>query len=54
MSGELPCGLCANREDHEPHVHNSLTLGRFRCTADQSEREPFRSEQRRRAVNPPR
>lgn len=42
-----PRGLCANREDHAPHFHNSKTLGRFYCTADQTQREPYRSERRR-------
>jgi hypothetical protein len=41
-------GLCANRDDHEPHKHTSTTLGDFWCTADQDEREPYRSERRRR------
>ena len=39
-----PTGLCANREDHEPHDHYSQTLGAFWCTADQSQREPNRSQ----------
>jgi hypothetical protein len=28
-TGEEPDGLCANREDHAPHLHDSPTLGRF-------------------------
>lgn len=40
-------GLCANKDDHVPHLHRSSTLGRYWCTADQSQREPYRSEQRR-------
>jgi hypothetical protein len=47
-TGEEPDGLCADREDHRPHLHDSATLGRFWCTADQDQREPYRSEQRRR------
>lgn len=46
-AGAVPGGLCANREDHAPHVHDSATLGTFWCTADQSQREPGRSERRR-------
>lgn len=46
-TGEEPDGLCANREDHQPHLHDSASLGRFWCTADQQDREPFRSERRR-------
>lgn len=44
----LPEGLCGNREDHEPHVHESATLGRFWCSADQSKRLPYAAERRRR------
>lgn len=46
-TGEEPDGLCANRQEHQPHLHDSASLGRFWCTADQSQREPFRSERRR-------
>lgn len=46
-TGEEPDGLCADRTDHRPHLHDSATLGRFWCTADQSHREPYRSEARR-------
>ena len=44
----VPSGLCANRNDHKPHIHNSNTLGRFWCTADQTTRLPFAAEARRR------
>lgn len=44
----LPLGLCGNRGDHEPHEHESSTLGKFWCHADQSRREPHYSEHRRR------
>lgn len=44
-----PEGLCGDRGDHAPHIHHSPTLGSFWCTADQSQREPFRSEQLRKA-----
>lgn len=44
---DYPKGLCGNRDEHAPHKHNSLTLGRFWCTADQMDREPGRSEFRR-------
>ena len=43
----LPLGLCGNRGDHEPHEHESSTLGAFWCHADQSKREPHNSEYRR-------
>lgn len=39
-------GLC---EDHRPHFHTSKTLGRFWCTADQSQRQPFKAERLRAA-----
>lgn len=42
----LPEGLCGNREDHGPHVHNSTSLGRFWCHADQARRLPFAMERR--------
>lgn len=42
-----PLGLCGDRGQHLPHLYESATLGRFWCTADQSHREPFRSERRR-------
>lgn len=28
---ELPRGQCGSRDEHEPHVHDSPTLGTFRC-----------------------
>lgn len=46
-TGEEPDGLCANKGDHRPHLHDSASLGRFWCTADQSQREPYRSERLR-------
>jgi hypothetical protein len=49
-TGEEPDGLCPDRTDHAPHLHDSPTLGRFWCTADQSQREPGRSERRRHAA----
>jgi hypothetical protein len=48
-TGAEPDGLCPNREDHPAHLHNSPTLGEFWCTADQTQREPFRSERLRAA-----
>ena len=42
-----PEGLCADRTPHEPHLHESESLGRYWCTADESQREPGRSERRR-------
>lgn len=41
-----PEGLCGNRQDHEPHVHESESLGRFRCHADQTKRLPFALERK--------
>ena len=49
MSFELPRGLCANRTDHAPHLYSSGSLGTFWCTANQDDREPYRSERWRRA-----
>jgi hypothetical protein len=42
-----PEGLCGDRAEHPAHLHESASLGRFWCTADQSQREPWRSERRR-------
>lgn len=42
-----PLGLCNNREDHEPHDVYEGSLAPFRCTANQTQREPYASEQRR-------
>lgn len=41
-------GHCGAREPHTPHDHVSVTLGAFRCSGDPTEREPYRSEVRRR------
>jgi hypothetical protein len=43
----LATGLCANKEDHVPHLVTKGTLAPFMCTADQTPREPNRSELRR-------
>lgn len=45
----LRAGLCANKEDHEAHLVVIGALAPFWCTAVQSDREPWRSEQRRKA-----
>lgn len=50
-TGHEPDGLCADRGEHRAHLHDSGTLGRFWCTADQSQREPWRSERRRAALS---
>lgn len=42
-----PAGLCPSRKDHRAHPYKSETLGTFWCTADQTQREPYRSERRR-------
>jgi hypothetical protein len=31
---KLPNGRCGSKDKHEPHPHNSGTLGRFYCTAN--------------------
>jgi hypothetical protein len=41
-----PTGLCGNREDHDPHMHESTSLGVFWCEADQSKRLPYAMERR--------
>lgn len=41
-------GLCADKEDHDPHLVLTGSLAPYWCTAIQSTREPFASEQRRR------
>jgi hypothetical protein len=46
MSAELVIGLCGDRSDHEPHVHDSTSLGRFFCHADQTKRLPYAMERR--------
>lgn len=43
-TGHEPDGLCADRTPHRAHLHDSPSLGRFWCTADQGQREPGRSE----------
>lgn len=43
-----PEGLCGDRTEHPAHLHESPSLGRFWCTADQDQREPWRSERRAR------
>ena len=45
--GQLPQGLCGDREEHEPHRHESGSLGVFWCTADQTQRLPYAAEHRR-------
>jgi len=44
---KLPIGLCGNREDHDPHRHESTSLGVFWCSADQTTRLPFAAGQRK-------
>lgn len=41
-----PEGLCGDRTEHAPHLHESASLGRFWCTADETDREPGRSQRR--------
>jgi len=40
-------GLCANKEDHEPHPVKTGSLAPYWCCANQCAREPYASEQRR-------
>lgn len=42
----IPVGLCGNRQDHEPHFHESTGLGLFYCHADQDKRVPFAMERK--------
>lgn len=42
----FPVGLCGNRADHAPHLHDSTSLGRMWCEADQTKRLPFAMERR--------
>lgn len=42
-----PRGLCGVKAEHFPHVVHTGSLAPFFCTADQSQREPGRSERRR-------
>jgi hypothetical protein len=44
-------GLCTDRSDHQPHEVNSAVFGWFWCHADQTKREPYASEQRRKGVS---
>lgn len=39
-------GLCGNKTDHEPHLHQSNSLGIFWCHANQTRRLPFALEKR--------
>lgn len=43
----VPKGLCARRDEHEPHIVSEGSLASYWCTADQLDREPTRSERRR-------
>ncbi len=45
-TGREPDGLCGDRGEHRAHLHDSASLGRFWCTADQAQREPGRSQRR--------
>lgn len=44
----LPRGLCANKDDHDPHAVLEGSLAPYWCSADQRERLPFAAEERRR------
>jgi hypothetical protein len=47
MLESLPKGLCPDRDRHDGHEYLSSSLGRFWCTGDPDDREPYRSERRR-------
>jgi len=42
----VPLGLCARRDDHQPHLKISGSLAPYWCTANQRERLPFAAERR--------
>lgn len=42
----VPVGLCGNKEDHDPHIHESRSLGTYFCHADQSRRLPYCLEEK--------
>jgi hypothetical protein len=44
---DLPMGHCGDPNWHDFHIHTSNTLGTFECSGDPNDKEPFRSEQRR-------
>jgi hypothetical protein len=46
-TGHEPDGLCGNRTPHPAHMVREGTLAPFWCTANESQREPGRSERRR-------
>jgi hypothetical protein len=45
-------GLCAQKDDHPPHLVVTGSLAPYWCTAIQTDRQPFKGEQeqRRRAL----
>lgn len=45
-----PEGLCANRDDHKPHLVREGSLAPYLCTADQSRRLPYAAERVRNGV----
>jgi hypothetical protein len=45
-TGEEPDGLCGDRSEHRAHLVTEGSLAPFWCTADQSTREPGRSQRR--------
>lgn len=46
-AAEVRIGLCANRGEHDPHLVTEGSLAPFYCSADQTQREPYRSEHKR-------
>jgi len=43
-AAHLPDGLCGERREHYAHIHDSVSLGRFWCCADQMRRLPAAAE----------
>jgi len=43
-AANMPDGLCGERREHYAHIHDSASLGRFWCHADQSRRLPAAAE----------
>lgn len=43
-------GLCSDNTEHLPHVHRSISLGDFWCSADQDSRLPWAADRKRRVA----
>ena len=51
-TGQEPDGLCGDRGEHRAHLVTEGSLAPFWCTADQTAREPGRSQRRADARSP--